>query len=244
MGAPEWVPQTKGSIGLSIQRIALYTPFDHSRSRRIRAPVFNLICEFIHIRYTHVPQTGCDSPSSVASGRNRENSVPLRVSHVWTRHLGPNESGKSSDRRSTLYNLPPSKDSGRPSRHLLAYAVRRREPRLLTPFSVSSPLPDPTRARDTVAFDVRGTGQLLQSVRWTLCPFERLNPTPRTCLCDSEVLIDPLGCSGLGCTTVGTGSPKWSGSISNCATAGSASHKLADAMINLVIALIIKFKPF
>ena len=34
--------------------------------------------------------TGCDSPSSVASGRNRENSVPLRVQHL-DRNLGPNE---------------------------------------------------------------------------------------------------------------------------------------------------------
>jgi hypothetical protein len=25
------------------------------------------------------PPTGCDSPSSVASGRNRENSAPLRA---------------------------------------------------------------------------------------------------------------------------------------------------------------------
>ena len=28
---------------------------------------------------TQGPPTGCDSPSSVASGRNRENSVPLHV---------------------------------------------------------------------------------------------------------------------------------------------------------------------
>src|SRR6266478_9818026 len=31
---------------------------------------------------TQGPPTGCDSPSSVASGRNRENSVPLRVPHL------------------------------------------------------------------------------------------------------------------------------------------------------------------
>jgi len=31
---------------------------------------------------TQGPPTGCDSPSSVASGRNRENSVPPRVMHL------------------------------------------------------------------------------------------------------------------------------------------------------------------
>src|SRR5215831_11843061 len=31
---------------------------------------------------TQGPPTGCDSPSSVASGRNRENSAPLRVPHL------------------------------------------------------------------------------------------------------------------------------------------------------------------
>ena len=31
---------------------------------------------------TQGPPTACDSPSSVASGRNRENSVPLRVAHL------------------------------------------------------------------------------------------------------------------------------------------------------------------
>src|SRR5260370_696314 len=31
---------------------------------------------------TQGPPTSCDSPSSVASGRNRENSVPLRVPHL------------------------------------------------------------------------------------------------------------------------------------------------------------------
>src|SRR5262249_20096474 len=38
---------------------------------------------------TQGPPTGCDSPSSVASGRNRENSVP-RASRIWTAY-GPNE---------------------------------------------------------------------------------------------------------------------------------------------------------
>jgi hypothetical protein len=47
--------------------------------------------EFPNTNDTQGPPTGCDSPSSVASGRNRENSAPPRVPHL-DRILGPNES--------------------------------------------------------------------------------------------------------------------------------------------------------
>jgi len=41
-----------------------------------------LIHKLIPMRYTQGPPTGCDSPSSAASGRNRENSVPPAVSRI------------------------------------------------------------------------------------------------------------------------------------------------------------------
>jgi len=40
---------------------------------------WTLTHEFVIMRHTQGPPTGCDSPSSVASGRNRENSVAPRV---------------------------------------------------------------------------------------------------------------------------------------------------------------------
>jgi hypothetical protein len=43
------------------------------------------------MRHTQGPPIGCDSPSSVASGRNRENSVPLHVAH---KHRSPQQSGR------------------------------------------------------------------------------------------------------------------------------------------------------
>ena len=58
------------------------------------------------------PPTACDSPSSVASERNRENSAPLRVLHPEQTFLVQMELGQSNGWRSTLYNLPPRKDSG------------------------------------------------------------------------------------------------------------------------------------
>jgi len=44
--------------------------------------ILNQIFEVDFKGDTQGPATGCDSPSSVASGRNRENSAPLRVLHL------------------------------------------------------------------------------------------------------------------------------------------------------------------
>jgi hypothetical protein len=60
---------------------------------------------------TQGPPTGCDSPSSVASGRNRENSVPLRVAHL-DQTYGPNEFSIKTclvDRLITTENDPPGR---------------------------------------------------------------------------------------------------------------------------------------
>jgi len=40
------------------------------------------VTKFANTNNTQGPPTVCDSPSSVASGRNRENSAPPRVAHL------------------------------------------------------------------------------------------------------------------------------------------------------------------
>jgi len=40
------------------------------------------VTKFANTNNTQGPPTVCDSPSSVASGRNRENSAPPRFAHL------------------------------------------------------------------------------------------------------------------------------------------------------------------
>jgi hypothetical protein len=74
-----------GDSRFELEKIALGTS-SRPRAAHSRNP---------NTKDTQGPPTACDSPSSVASGRNRENSVPLRVLHPDQTLLVPNELGKS-----------------------------------------------------------------------------------------------------------------------------------------------------
>src|SRR5262245_11663844 len=58
-----------------------------------------MIHESIQMRHTQGPPTGGDSPSSAISGRNRENSAPLRVVHLDHYASKPVSSNPAPDNR-------------------------------------------------------------------------------------------------------------------------------------------------
>ena len=132
-------------------------------STRTRPTLIRLNCA--KTNDTQGPPTDCDSPSSVASGRNRENSAPLRVPHLDQAQC-PNESAQISElvrgaRFSWLLRRP------------FVWATRREESRLFSRFPVRWPARNTTPARDTVVLDCRCSGQRPWRVRRTLFRFGR-----------------------------------------------------------------------